>query len=100
VTDTPILSGLLVVRRDEVGVLHTSLGIDIQTMGSTPAHELVWPDHCPDNDNARRTRFVLNTLGFLQPGSVCAWKELTVSHDGLDPAVVDLVIPGYADYAQ
>lgn len=95
-----VLSGVVTLFRDEAGVLRSTVGIDVTAMCGRPRDEFIRADHCPDNPSARCSHFVLNALGFLQPGSEAVWQEMTVSHDGLDASVVDLVIPGYSDYVR
>lgn len=95
-----VLSGVLTLFRDEAGVLRSTVGVDVTAMCGRPRDEFIRADHCPDNRSARCSHFVLNALGFLQPGSEAVWQEMTVSHDGLDASVVDLVIPGYSDYVR
>ena len=95
-----VLSAGVFLTCSDVGEVHASLGIDVQSVDAAPAHELIRADYCPDNPVALRSKLVLEAFGLLKPNSEFAWKDVTVFHDGLDPVVIGRVIPGYADDAR
>lgn len=85
------------LRRDEVGVVHTCFGVEFVSRVEAPLGERNWVDISADNDAALQAHALFSLLGTPEPFFVRVEEPVSVFHDPQDRFVVFWPIPGHTD---
>jgi hypothetical protein len=85
--------------RDEIGVRHACLGVDIQAARPAPVGKRFGVDEGAHNDVPFSAFFLLETLGFVPPFDEAVGDLVAIGHDPSDGVVIFGQIPGNADGA-
>lgn len=82
--------------RDEIGVLHTSLGIDIQASRQAPIGKRFGVDVGAHDDMPLASRLLLSSLGFHVPYIERSGELVAIAHDPEAGVVIFGMVPDHA----
>ena len=86
------------LRRDEAGVLHASLSIDVQArqVRRAPRGKVHSIQRHPDGSYSLAAKLLFGALGLRKPCVVGAKQAVFVVHEGADALVALGLVPGQA----
>lgn len=86
------------VFRDQVGVEHACLGVDVQSARPAPVGKRFGIDEGAHHDLSVASELLLSSLGFHEPYVERSGELIAVGHDPADGVVIFDLVPDHAQY--